>query len=62
MILTKSELIDFILIDFAKTELRIIKRIKNKMFRIPEHHFISMIDSELNFKLEIVRKNLYIIT
>ena len=66
MILSKRELIDQLLSDFqnpdyCKESMRIFKRIVRKIRRMPEEDFIEKISNELNYKVEIIRKNLYII-
>ena len=61
MILTKIQIIQMLLDGYVLPE-RIIKKVIRKHLDLPEVEFEERVQKELNFRLEPIRKNQYIIT
>lgn len=60
MILSKSQLILILLSGFIMNP-RIIKKIQYFYRNMPENLFIEQCKKELNYKLDPIRKNLYLV-
>lgn len=60
MILSKIQIIHAQLKDYDFKD-KFVKKVVRIQLNMPEHIFIEMAKKELNFNLEIIRKNLYII-
>ena len=60
MILTKSQLIKLLLLGYKIPD-RIMIKVNNRFRHMPERFFIEEVVEKLNYKIEPIRKNLYII-
>jgi len=59
MIRTKSQIIRLM---YAEYPAEVIEMMVKRMLRIPEFDFIRCVKNGMNWNLEIVRRNLYIVT
>jgi hypothetical protein len=59
MILTKGQIIDLL---FSGYDKKVITGVRKMMFRTPDFEFIHLVKNDLNWNLEIIRKNTYIVT
>lgn len=60
MIITKAQLIILLLSGYIMSP-RLMKRIQFKYRNLPENIFLIQCEKELNYHLEPIRKNLYVI-
>jgi hypothetical protein len=60
MILRKRQLIETALRESFRSE-EIITRVTNKVMHMPEKEFVEFIDNELHWRLEVIRKNQYLV-
>lgn len=59
MILNKNQIIDFLLTDIPVSY---HERMRRKLLSSPELYFLSLVKHDINWSLEPVRRNLYIVT
>lgn len=60
LILSKMEIIKMQLLGYNFND-KVVKKVISKQLQIPDNEFIELCNNELHWKLEPIRKNLYII-